>query len=214
MATMTQHTTTGATRIVLGALVVFFSAGYSGPMPGLSAQELFEVTSNARVRMTVPAMGLTKAVGLVHEVTPEGLVVQFDAEPGPVTVPGGRIANVEVGGGTTGHPFIGMAIGALVGGAAGTAFRTTHAAKTVEKCPFSFSISFLYTPPPCTTRRIPARSTGKGTWGAALGAVVGLIVGNRIQTDVWYHADMNGPGLSIQPVADLERQGFVLRLSF
>lgn len=204
-----------ACRLLSAALGVLSFLGFPGMETHLHAQQLFEVIPDAKVKVTAPGMGLNETVGVVHQVTPDGLVVEFDSATGPVSVPADRIADVRIARGTRGHPFIGLVLGAAAGGALGAAFINHRPAKVKPECRYASSPhGFFYSGWRCSDKTVPASSSNQAALGASLGALAGFFIGFRFRTDVWHRADMNGPGLSVQPVIDPERQGFVLSLSF
>jgi hypothetical protein len=180
----------------------------------LQAQELLRVTQDSKVKITAPGMGLDGVVGMVQQVTPQGLVVRFDSVTGTVSVPRDRIADVDLVIGTRGHPFIGMFMGAALGGALGVLIPDHHKASSRMECSeYDSPLGYFYSGWECRRKESPARVTNRAGVGAALGGLAGLLIGSRVRTDVWHQADMSGPGLSIQPVLGLGHQGFVLSLS-
>ena len=136
------------------------------------------VTERSRVRITALSLGLTEAVGTVRELTPEGLVVQFENPRLLGTVERDQISAIDVSIRSERHVLRGMGRGFLIGAASGLVLGL---ASGDDQGGF---IAF--------TAEEKAAMLGAGL-GLA-GTVIGLVAGLATKHDVW------SPGASIAPV--------------
>lgn len=138
---------------------------------GVGAQEAPVVEAGSRVRITSPALGLRQAVGTVREVADGALVVQFHNPRRAARIEGGDIAAMEVSVGRQRKALRGMGTGALVGGGAGLV------------------LGFMAgdDPPECWLLCYSAEEKAAmlAVFLGGSGAVIGLITGALIKTDVW-----------------------------
>ena len=166
------------------------------------------VTPGERLRVTAPDAGLDRVPGMLARLTADTLVFQPQPDrrlalvPVPISVARRAVVRLERSDGRHGHFQAGTTLGMLAGGVAAAVvgyvtFHEDNADTLLYK--LCGTVFFPFPCPPRISRG--GAALADGVYGAALGGVIGGVVGLFVRTERWIPLPIDRLGVTVGPLS-------------